>query len=253
MPETAHRRLRRTPCIGVCSTTYGDLVCRGCKRFAHEVVGWNGFADAQRHVVWTRLNGLLAESVRAYVTVVDEKRLRSAAPERIPDADALSVEVVAFRTMCARPLPMAALGLAAREPSAGEREGFTPRMEEPSAGEREGFTPSMKQTPLLLPGGRRRLAAGRIRAANSRGDREAVASRMEEPSAGEREGLAPRMEEPSAGERPRREAAGRGVAPRMEGPGGESAAATRETARLIDREFYTRSRAYYEASFKTLT
>ena len=49
---------------------------------------------------------------------------------------------------------------------------------EPSAGEREGLAPSMKQTRVLLPGGRRRLAAGRIRVANSRGDREAVASRM---------------------------------------------------------------------------
>jgi len=39
----------------------------------------------------------------------------------------------------------------------------------------------------------------------------------------------------------------------MKRQGGESAAATRETARLIDREFFTRSRAYYEASFKTLT
>ncbi|MCY4014089.1 MAG: 16S rRNA (cytosine(1402)-N(4))-methyltransferase, partial [Gammaproteobacteria bacterium] len=56
---------------------------------------------------------------------------------------------------------------------------------EPSAGEREGRAPSMKQAQVLLPGGRRRLAAGRIRAANSRGDREAVASRMQtSPAAG---------------------------------------------------------------------
>jgi len=151
MPEAARRRLRRNPCIGICSTTYGDLVCRGCKRFAHEVVGWNGFADAQRHVVWTRLNRLLAESVRAYVTVVDEERLRSVVPGRIPEADALPVEVVAFRTMRARPLPMATLGLAAKQPGDG------------------------------------------------------------------------------------------------------SAEATRETVRWIDREFFARSRAYYEASFKTLT
>ena len=161
MPDAARRRWRRTPCIGVCSTTYGDLVCRGCKRFAHEVVGWNGFADNQQHVVWERLNRLLAESVRAYVTVVDEQRLRSVAPNRVADADALPVEVVAFRTMRAHPLPLAALGLAARE----------------------------------------------------------------------REGLAPREREPTDG----------------------SAEATRETVRRIDAEFYTRSRAYYEASFKTLT
>ena len=148
MPDADRRRLRRTPCIGVCSTTYGDLVCRGCKRFAHEVVGWNSFADAQRHVVWMRLNRLLAESVRAYITVVDEQRLRSVAPERVPDADDLPVEVVAFRTMCARPLPMAALGLAARgprgacpwhvqEPSAGDRETLAPRIKKPADGSAE--------------------------------------------------------------------------------------------------------------------
>ncbi|MEM9624509.1 MAG: DUF1289 domain-containing protein, partial [Pseudomonadota bacterium] len=34
---------KRTPCVGICSTTYGDLVCRGCKRFAHEIVQWNAY------------------------------------------------------------------------------------------------------------------------------------------------------------------------------------------------------------------
>ena len=28
----------RTPCVGICSTTYGDDVCRGCKRFSFEVI-----------------------------------------------------------------------------------------------------------------------------------------------------------------------------------------------------------------------
>lgn len=32
----------RTPCIGICSTTsLGDRVCRGCKRYAAEVIDWN--------------------------------------------------------------------------------------------------------------------------------------------------------------------------------------------------------------------
>lgn len=47
--------LRRTPCVGICSTTYGDLVCRGCKRYAHEIVQWNGFDEEQRSAVWRRL------------------------------------------------------------------------------------------------------------------------------------------------------------------------------------------------------
>lgn len=47
-----------SPCIGVCSTTYGDLVCRGCHRFAHEVSEWNGYSDAQRLAVRRRLDRL---------------------------------------------------------------------------------------------------------------------------------------------------------------------------------------------------
>jgi len=63
--------LRRTPCIGICSTTYGDLVCRGCKRFAHEVVGWNGYDDDQRGAVWARLHDLRAGAVRHLLEVVE--------------------------------------------------------------------------------------------------------------------------------------------------------------------------------------
>lgn len=68
--------LRRTPCIGICSTTYGDLICRGCKRFAHEIVQWNGFDDDQRGAVWRRLLDLRAGAVRAVLRIDDEVRLR---------------------------------------------------------------------------------------------------------------------------------------------------------------------------------
>lgn len=58
------KRLRRTPCMGICSTTYGDLVCRGCKRFAHEIISWNGFDESQRDIVWSRLLELRDTCVR---------------------------------------------------------------------------------------------------------------------------------------------------------------------------------------------
>lgn len=54
----------RTPCVGICSTTYGGDVCRGCKRFAHEVIGWNAYSDEQKQLVWDRLTRL-AEDVTA--------------------------------------------------------------------------------------------------------------------------------------------------------------------------------------------
>jgi uncharacterized protein len=71
--------LRRTPCVGICTTTYGDLVCRGCKRFAHEIVQWNAFEDDQRSAVWRRLLTLRAGAVMAVLEIRDEALLRAAA------------------------------------------------------------------------------------------------------------------------------------------------------------------------------
>lgn len=73
--------LRRTPCVGICSTTYGDLVCRGCKRFAHEIVQWNGFDEPQRKAVWERLLALRAGAVAALLAVDDHQRLLDAAEQ----------------------------------------------------------------------------------------------------------------------------------------------------------------------------
>jgi len=78
---------RATPCVGICSTTYGDLVCRGCKRFAHEIVQWNGYSGAQRDVIWQRLFELRRQAVAAAVRVVDEACFRAVcqARELAPD------------------------------------------------------------------------------------------------------------------------------------------------------------------------
>ena len=69
---------RRTPCVGICSTTYGDLVCRGCKRFAHEIVQWNAYSDDQRARVWRRLDSLRDGCVAEFVTVFDQPLLDAA-------------------------------------------------------------------------------------------------------------------------------------------------------------------------------
>ncbi|MDC1123703.1 DUF1289 domain-containing protein [Gammaproteobacteria bacterium] len=44
-----------TPCLGICSTTYGDDVCKGCKRFVHEVINWNKYSSSEKEVVNSRL------------------------------------------------------------------------------------------------------------------------------------------------------------------------------------------------------
>jgi predicted Fe-S protein YdhL (DUF1289 family) len=64
-----------TPCIGVCSTGIGDAVCRGCKRYAHEVIHWNSYTDEQKWLIHRRLDQLLSQIVLAKLTVFDPDRL----------------------------------------------------------------------------------------------------------------------------------------------------------------------------------
>ena len=61
----------RTPCIRVCSTVFGDTVCRGCRRFSHEVVNWNAYTNEQKSIVWKRLDLLLSQVVDNYFHVAD--------------------------------------------------------------------------------------------------------------------------------------------------------------------------------------
>lgn len=65
----------RTPCIGICSTTYGGDVCRGCKRFAHEVIDWNRYDEDQKQRVWARLERLTAEVVAPRLAIFDASLL----------------------------------------------------------------------------------------------------------------------------------------------------------------------------------
>lgn len=66
----------KTPCIGVCSTGIGDSVCRGCKRFSHEVIDWNGYSPAQKRAVDGRLSGFLSQCVSNKLRVVDKALLK---------------------------------------------------------------------------------------------------------------------------------------------------------------------------------
>lgn len=71
----------RTPCVGICSTTYGDLVCRGCKRFSHEIVQWNGYDKDQQGLIWERLTNLRDEVLAHLLVRNDEARYLAACSE----------------------------------------------------------------------------------------------------------------------------------------------------------------------------
>ncbi|MFT7288963.1 MAG: putative Fe-S protein YdhL (DUF1289 family) [Halieaceae bacterium] len=65
----------KTPCIGVCSTGIGDSVCRGCKRFAHEVIHWNAYTEEQKRIVDGRLAQFLTQCVQNKLRVIDSALL----------------------------------------------------------------------------------------------------------------------------------------------------------------------------------
>ena len=53
------------------STIIGDAVCRGCKRFAHEVIHWNAYSAEQKQVIDQRLAGFLSQCVSNKLRVTD--------------------------------------------------------------------------------------------------------------------------------------------------------------------------------------
>lgn len=65
----------RTPCIGVCSTGIGDTVCRGCKRFSHEVIAWNSYSQEERRTVLQRIDVLLGQIVARWLVIEDVELL----------------------------------------------------------------------------------------------------------------------------------------------------------------------------------
>lgn len=91
------QQFQKTPCVGICSTTYGDLVCRGCKRYAHEIDQWNGYVLEQRSLVWERLLKLREGAFLTHARVVDSEQLRRRAESfRISDLDVLEEVNLAY-------------------------------------------------------------------------------------------------------------------------------------------------------------
>ncbi len=66
-----------SPCIGICSTVYGDEVCRGCKRFYKEIIDWNGYDQAKRDVVYDRIDKHIEQVMKGKITITDPKLMLS--------------------------------------------------------------------------------------------------------------------------------------------------------------------------------
>ena len=71
----------RTPCIGICSTTYGDEVCRGCKRFSYEIINWNSFSPEEKEAIWKRLEKLKTQIMSSRVKIFDSELMNKGIKE----------------------------------------------------------------------------------------------------------------------------------------------------------------------------
>ena len=66
----------KTPCIGICSTVFGDEVCRGCKRYQNEIIEWNSFNDSEKRAVLDRLETLKVQIIDPKIQILDQSLLR---------------------------------------------------------------------------------------------------------------------------------------------------------------------------------
>lgn len=60
-----------TPCIGICSTVYGDEVCRGCKRRFKEIINWNNLDLNYQDQIWARLNKQAEQVLNKNIKIID--------------------------------------------------------------------------------------------------------------------------------------------------------------------------------------
>ncbi len=64
-----------SPCIGLCSTTYGDPVCRGCQRFHNEIIQWNQYKPEHKTLVWQRIECITETVLARTLRIQDPAKL----------------------------------------------------------------------------------------------------------------------------------------------------------------------------------
>ena len=81
MPKLQKKR-SSTPCLGICSTTVGDEVCKGCKRFAHEIVSWTKYSQEEREIVNDRLEKFKIQILQHRFAITDKNLFESMLEEK---------------------------------------------------------------------------------------------------------------------------------------------------------------------------
>ncbi|MDR5858536.1 DUF1289 domain-containing protein [Halomonas eurihalina] len=66
-----------SPCVGLCSTTVGDRVCRGCQRIDDEIRDWPSFDADERRRRMDELDALRVSVAGRHLSVVDGEALQA--------------------------------------------------------------------------------------------------------------------------------------------------------------------------------
>ena len=77
-----NKKRSSTPCLGICSTTFGDEVCKGCKRFAHEIVSWTKYSEQEREIVNDRIEKFKITILQNRFKIVDSNLLATKLQEK---------------------------------------------------------------------------------------------------------------------------------------------------------------------------
>lgn len=108
-----------SPCVGLCSTTLGDRVCRGCQRGDDEIRDWFALSAAERAERMAELDALRETVAGHYLRLVDAERLEAQLERhRIrvrPEQPPLSRAVELLRVGRQRIRDLSRYGLAPRE------------------------------------------------------------------------------------------------------------------------------------------
>lgn len=77
--QSAAMNTVKTPCIGICSTTsLGDKICRGCKRFGFEVINWNQYSEEEKRAVLNRIDQLTQQIMAERFRILSVEKLMQA-------------------------------------------------------------------------------------------------------------------------------------------------------------------------------
>ncbi|MFC3285154.1 DUF1289 domain-containing protein [Litchfieldella rifensis] len=66
-----------SPCVGLCSTTVGDPVCRGCQRHDAEIREWFSLLDRERELRMAELDALREQVAEHFFRVFDAEALEA--------------------------------------------------------------------------------------------------------------------------------------------------------------------------------